>query len=188
MTLMLKPPQALLAAICAALLLATLYELVAPVQAFSVPDAPLHSGAVTPASTLRFAMPPEDRFAAIDARPIFLPTRKPPLLPDTAAANQPATPPPLPAMVLVGIILDGANHLALLKSPGAPFVQTLSVGAALGGWTIAEIDADKIVLRTTGFPDQAMTLDAARAAEPPSVVSPIAAPSEQQNNDAEAAH
>jgi|GEM_PF-1732997 len=188
MNLMLKPPQVLLAAICAALLLATLYELVVPVQAFSVPDAPWHSGSVTATSTPRFAMPPEDRFAAIDARPIFLPARKPPAVVDTATASQSATPPPLPTMALVGIILDGANHLALLKSPGAPFVRTLSVGAALGGWTIAEIDADKIVLRTTGFADQPMTLDAARAAEPPSVVSPIAAPSQQQNNDAEAAH
>jgi hypothetical protein len=167
MNLPLSKPQLGVLAGCGVLSLLILYQLAAPVSPqapASITLPPLKPFAVPPA----FVMPPPDRFAVIDDKPLFLPSRKP-----IAAANdktpQASGPPPLPQITLVGVILDATTKLAMVKTASAAFAQSAPVGTPFGGWSISQIEPDRIVLHSDGFADHEILMN---AAEPPPNTAP----------------
>ena len=141
------------------------YQLMAPPAEFALPDVHLKPKAIAMQTPAPFIAPPQAAFEAINDRPLFLPSRKPIAAPATGPGAAPAGPPPLPNMAVVGVIGDAQNSIAMVKLGGAPFAQAMGVGAALGGWQIASIAPDKIVLRSGPF-TQEVKIDA-RAGNPP---------------------
>lgn len=172
MNLPLSKPQLGLLAGSGLLSLLIVYQLAAPIT-LEEPAAmalPPHKPFAIPGA---FVMPPPDRFAVIDDKPLFLQSRKP-----VATANdkspQTSGPPPLPQITLVGVILDATTKLAMIKSAGAAFAQSAPVGTPFGGWAISQIQPDRIVLHSDGFPDHEIFMNAAAPA--PSQASSTAQP------------
>ena len=147
MKIALTPWELALTGLCIVLGGAVLYECAAPLQAFNPPALELkkHQVAVNAAF---FSPPSEASFSAIDTRPLFSPTRKPIDVPQGPGESGPGSAvPPLPSNVsLVGVIIDGDRQLALMKTQGAPFAESLRVGALIDGWKVTEIAPDKVVL------------------------------------------
>lgn len=141
------------------------YQLMAPPAAFALPDVHVKPKAIAMQMPQAFIAPPEAAFDAINERPLFLPSRKAIAAPDTGTGPTQAGPPPLPNMAVVGVIGDAQNSIAMVKLAGTPFAQAMGVGASLGGWQIATIGPDKIVLRSGPF-TQEVKIDA-RAGNPP---------------------
>ena len=149
----------LLGSICTALLLLLGYECFSPIAEVETPSLRLKlpSGDVTRAPS--FEMPPAASFAAIDARPIFDPSRRPVASPpDAPSAN--GAPLSLPSLTLVGVIIDRQTRLALIKLTEASLATAYSVGTWLGEWQIVQIEADKIILRASGMGSHELRLTA----------------------------
>jgi hypothetical protein len=84
------------------------------------------------------------------ARPLFAPDRRPPAAEPVAQAA-PASAPPVAQTVdlrLVGTMRAGAGWRALLRDPATS--DWVSVGGSIGGWRVAEIDAERVVLEGQG--------------------------------------
>jgi len=165
------PAQIALLTLCFLMAALTVYELSVPPAEFVLPVVHLRPSIAGAQPPPAFLAPPPESFSAINDRPVFIPSRKPLALPADKTANTAATAPPLPALALVGVILDGQNSLAMVKPAGAPFAQAMGVGASVGGWQITSIGPDKIVLHAGTF-EQDVRLDAkplgqAPAAPPP---------------------
>ena len=83
-----------------------------------------------------------------NARPMFAQTRRP--LPPVLAAGQ-AVSKPVPTtngMVLLGILRDPSQVVALVKMPGDQGPRRVEVGAKLGDWVIKQITNDRLILRS----------------------------------------
>ena len=133
------------------------YEYTAPLPVFDLPH--VSAPPPSPIPDVRpYTAPPQAQFSAIDARPIFNPLREP--VESTATAGNKVSAKP-PEAVLVGIILDSKNQLALIKTEGAPFATSVGVGGAVEGWEIAEIAPDHVVLKA-GAQEYTMRMDAKR--------------------------
>jgi len=176
MTARIAPAQAALLSLCFLMAALTVYELSVPPAEFVLPVVHLRPQIAAAQSPPAFIAPPPDAFSAINDRPIFIPSRKPLAVPaDKTAAAAAAAPPPLPALALVGVILDGQNSLAMVKLAGAPFAQAMAVGASIGGWQIASVGPDKIVLRAGTF-EQDVRMDAKPAGQTPAGPPPPGSP------------
>jgi hypothetical protein len=152
-------PQRILFALCGVLTMAIFYEIAAPLPDVAVPElTPRAFAGAVPASQ-RFSPPPVESFAAINARPIFSPERKPIEPVAIASANGPSQ---LLKAILVGVIMDAQNRLALIKTAASPLAEAFAVGATIEGWQVQEIDTDKVVLRSGAAQDE-IRLDADRA-------------------------
>jgi len=156
-----------LAVICCLLIGALAYEIWAPMGDFDVPAVTVPERPPLPAIT-PFNPPPQSSFAAIDAKPIFNPARKP--VESTAVPGSPTTVTP-PEAVLIGVIMDGETQLALVKREGAPFAESLALGAVLDGWEVTEIAADHVLLRS-GTQELALSMDGKRKNQPVQTRSP----------------
>jgi len=110
-----------------------------------------------------FVPPPSGEFAAINAHPIFSPTRK---SVEPAPVGAAAAPPPPPSVALIGVILDGQTRLALVKTPASPLETGVSLGASIGGWQLTQIFPDRIVLHL-GTSDDEIKLESNRAKDEP---------------------
>jgi hypothetical protein len=148
---------------CAVLMGAFTYEVWAPLGEFTLPAAVLPERPPLPTVT-PFNPPPQSSFAAIDARPIFSPARKP--IESTAVAGTGIAAAP-PDVMLIGVILDGKTQLALLKREGAPFAESTAVGGSVDGWEVTEITPDHVVLRS-GAQDFVLSMDGKRKSVPSS--------------------
>lgn len=146
-----------LGSICAALALALLYLIFAPLPELEPPSVPLAHKPRPVLDAQPIAMPPPAVFAEIDARPAFRPDRKPVAAPQTAAAS--VAP---PDVRVVGVIIDGENRIAMIRVPSSPLATAFHVGGAISGWQIAEIDPDRVVLSSGGVRDE-IRLDANKA-------------------------
>lgn len=120
-----------------------LHQSLAPLSEFELPDMPAPVPRAV-AEVQTFLAPPQASFAAIDARPIFNPARTPIESTATVGGNETLAP---PTAVLVGVILDPKNQLALLKNEGAPFASGVGVGGSVEGWQVVEIGPDYVQLR-----------------------------------------
>lgn len=97
------------------------------------------------------------RYAVISQRDLFRPERReppPPPPPPPVVAPQPPPPPPPPPppqVVLEGVAIFPADQIrvALISDPTLTQgkAKDFRQGETLGGWTIAEVLADKIILR-----------------------------------------
>ncbi len=144
------------------------YVIWAPLGAFD-PPAVTVSDLPQPPAIIPFNPPPQAAFAAIDARPIFNPTRKP-VEATAVAGNSTAAAPP--DVVLVGVIIDPKNQLALVKREGAPFAESLALGASLDGWEVTEIAPDHVTLRSAAQ-EFVLGLDGKRKSQPGPPGSPL---------------
>ena len=123
----------------------------APVAQIAAPP-PTHQSFVR-APTVK-PPPALQQFAAISDRPLFSASRRPPPPPTPATAPAVVRPPPQPAppamavsaMTLVGVITGPGERAALVKTPGAAKADRYLEGQEIGGWHIARILADRIVL------------------------------------------
>jgi hypothetical protein len=97
-----------------------------------------------PASPL--AGEPLDRLATTRERPLFSPTRRPPPPPVVQSAAPPPPPPPPPNVALFGVVMDGDEARAIVRTGPAAAVMRVRVGDDIGGWRVAQIDGRRIVL------------------------------------------
>jgi hypothetical protein len=116
-------------------------------------SAPVTPIAALPATTAHVAMPPasapytppdETQFAIINARSLFDPARQAVAEPAPAAAG--GTVPP--DLTLVGVIIGGADSIALLKRENAREAISAKLGQSIDGWSVVRITPDSIVLRS----------------------------------------
>jgi len=83
------------------------------------------------------------------ARPLFSPERRPPA-PEPAPVAAPAASPVAQTvdLRLVGTMRAAAGWRALLRDPATS--DWVGVGGSIGGWRVAEIDAERVVLEGQG--------------------------------------
>jgi hypothetical protein len=144
-----------LGAFCALLAATLSYECFYPIPDLETPSIRLAASSAEPAAVHpAFQLPPESSFAAIDARPIFDPSRRPVAGPPEQSSADGSAAGTLPPMTLIGIIIDRQTRLALIKLAQAPQALSYAVGSSLAGWQIVAIEADKVVLRAHGAADQ----------------------------------
>jgi hypothetical protein len=143
------PASMSLALLCGGLALVLSYEMAMPPPNYRLPDVP--SRTLAPIVILQpgFVAQPIETFSAIDERPLFNSLRKPVQSPEQTTAV--SGPPPAPSASLVGVIIDGKQRLALLRSPNSAFALSFGIGSTLDGWQISEIDPDRIKLRSGTF-------------------------------------
>lgn len=167
-------PRFVLAVLCAALGAASVYEMTAPPPSYAVPAARMRSTVAIGAPAAEFMPPPANAFAAVTERPLFDPARKKYVPPPSAASGK-AAPPPPPNLLLVGVIIDSERRLALMKGSEAALAMSYAVGERIDGWQVAEVDPDRVVLRT-GTVEDDIRMDAnkppAGQAAPPMMATP----------------
>ncbi|HTU35505.1 MAG TPA: hypothetical protein VMF66_17005 [Candidatus Acidoferrum sp.] len=145
-----------LSGVCAILGAALLYLTFAPLpdeqpQQITLPHKPppvLEAQSIT--------MPPPAAFTALDSHPAFNPGRAPLATSQVSSGTQ--TP---PDVKVVGVIIDGANRIAMIRAPASPLAIAFQIGATISGWHIAEIEPDRVVLTSGGLRDE-IRLDANR--------------------------
>lgn len=108
---------------------------------------PMEAARASPAVPVMLEPPSRANTAEIAARPPFSPSRRPQQAPAAATPVQSPPPPSLPNLVLVGTVVGPQATLAIVKVPGAPATQTLRTGQAIGGWNVARIEKNSILLR-----------------------------------------
>jgi len=116
------------------------HDLLAP-PAMPSPPPPITLAPLPPAQAPAPPTPPITAYAAIAARPLFLPSRRPP--PSSAAPAPLATTPPLD-FSLVGVVTGPAQNMALVQIPGQAAAVVVHVGAVVQGWTVTRIDRSGI--------------------------------------------
>jgi len=111
-------------------------------------------------------MPPQRAaFADIDARPLFSPTRRPPLAAPkpaaqpVAAPSKPAAAPPPMTIVLLGVVAGPGQRIAVVKTQAMQTAVVVEVGKIIEGWTVLDIQPDRIVMHA-GTVDQTVKLQA----------------------------
>ncbi len=176
-------------AVCCVLAVLVFYENAAPLPTLNPPALTWMPRPVRVVSGF-FGPPSEAAFSVIDERPVFNISRKPVdagSVPGTPGAATTLAP---PDAALIGVIIDSKNQLAMLKEQGSPFAVSLPVGGTLGGWQIAEITADHVVLRA-GSVQLTLTMNGARpssqaqnrlpSTQPVGITPPAQAPSSPMN-------
>ena len=157
------PAQLALAGLCGALTLILAYEIAAPIPPFDVSK----SSEVFRPAPITFQdsanAPSAASFGDINAHPIFSASRAPIAshLDMTHGGESSAFP---SDVTLIGVIIEGQTRLALIKTASAPFAQSVAQGGEIEGWTVAEVDPDKIVL-SSGATKQEILLAANRGSE-----------------------
>lgn len=149
---------ALLTVAAVAMGAANWYALTASIDTSPVPvEAAPAPNATTPATPqIDAATEPPANYTAMLGRPLFRATRRPSETPDAApeftasTTTEPA--PDLPGGTqLAGIIREGtSNARALLRSPEQPNGDWVQIGHEIGGWRLAEIDADNVAFEAGG--------------------------------------
>src|SRR5262249_50371559 len=84
--------------------------------------------------------------SATREHPLFSPTRRPPPPPVVHNAEPPPPPPPPPTVALFGVVMDGDEARAIVRTGAAANVMRVRVGDDIGGWKVAEIDGRRLVL------------------------------------------
>ena len=136
-------------ALCAVLAATLLYLVVAPLPDLEIPQVPLEQQRATARQTMPIATPPPDAFADINARPMFRPDRKAIAEPGTSATSSGP-----PNIVLVGVIMDPKERMALIRTGASPLAGAFRLGADISGWRLTEIAGDHIVLSQGGSRDE----------------------------------
>jgi hypothetical protein len=109
--------------------------------------------------TVSAARPPREAFAAIAARPLFTPGRRP------AAAPAPAGGAERFPAALIGVVGAPDGRIALVRDADGA-VARLREGGAVAGWRVERIEDARIVLSGAGG-ERALRLDDAAEAPAP---------------------
>lgn len=129
-----------LAALCIGLAAAIYSEVSAPPEAAPSASPPAAGArqakaeAPTPPT-----MPPLQRFAAVTERPLFSPSRQPPL--QASGDSEGAW----SSFVLAGIIITPDSREALIRHGKPPTIAHLREGQDLEGWVVRSILPDRVV-------------------------------------------
>src|SRR5687768_14045584 len=77
------------------------------------------------------------------ARPLFVPSRRPaPAAPQTAVATMPKG-----TLTLQGVTIAGGTRIAMLREKQSGKIHRVEQGKAVNGMSVAQVDADRVVLR-----------------------------------------
>lgn len=129
----------------------------------SPPSAPPANGAMAEApgplpdaADLLTPPPPPEEYASVSERPLFLPDRRPPPDAATGASEQPAAESApaddseIKGLALSAVLITGDTRIAWVRLPREPKLRRLRPERPeewLGGWSVAAIEADRLVLR-----------------------------------------
>jgi hypothetical protein len=94
------------------------------------------------------ATQPLDRMSNTRDRPLFSPTRRPPAPPPVVAAAPPPLPPP--DVALLGVVMDGEEARAVVRTGPAAKILRVGIGDDIGGWKVGQIEARQLVLLLDG--------------------------------------
>ena len=151
-----NPLTAALLVLIAVACAVTLYHVLWPVRAPTLPPTPpevevTQSDAPIPIAGL--GVPPFDHYAEIVDRTVFREDRRKPPPEQTEVSEEPDDePPPLepPAYDLIGVVTTPDRNLALLRPRSGGDVVRLPVGAELEGWRITNIDNTNLSVENAG--------------------------------------
>lgn len=118
-----------------------IYEISAPPLQFRLPKVAVRPQSEAPAPQRGFVAPPLQEFSEIDERMVFSPLRKA-ARSELAGASAGA----IADVALMGIVVGPKDRIAVVKTPGSPAAQNVSVGGTVNGWLVTRIEADHIVL------------------------------------------
>jgi len=120
-----------------------------PLAAAQAPQVKIDPAA---AAVSPLAARPLERFSVTRDRPLFSPTRRPPAPPPAAAAAAPAPAPPLPPpdVLLLGVVVDGEDAHAVVRTGTDAKIRRLRIGDEISGWKVGQIEAHKLVLLLNG--------------------------------------
>jgi hypothetical protein len=106
-----------------------------------------HRDVAPPVSPL--AAQPLDRISNTRDRPLFSPTRRPPAPPPVVAVAPPPPPPP-PDVALLGVVMDGEEARAVVRTGPAAKILRVGIGDDIGGWKVGQIEGRQLVLLLDG--------------------------------------
>jgi general secretion pathway protein N len=100
-----------------------------------------------------------DHLSATLDRPLFVLSRRaaPPTIVPLAQIEEvpPPPPPPLPNLTLLGILKEGEDLHAVVRTSGNEQITRVRIGDLLGGWKVADIAGRRLLLsldeQTTAF-------------------------------------
>jgi hypothetical protein len=92
-----------------------------------------------------------DSLSATRERPLFSPTRRPPVRPAAAPAPlvrraDPAPPPSPPGVVLLGVVIGADTARAFVRSEPPDKTLRVGIGDDIGGWKVSQIERRELVL------------------------------------------
>lgn len=85
---------------------------------------------------------PLESYAGIEARPLFMPSRRPP--PPGASATGGGS--GHDTLMLAGVILTNSKRLAMIETKRTSGVVVVREGQVVEGWNVDEIDPDRVVI------------------------------------------
>ena len=139
---------ALVVAGCATALYAELQARAEGAQAAAPPPVEPAALALPSIEEPAVAVPPLAAYAAVVERPLFSPTRRPPVV---AAPDEAAPPARRDELTLRGVMLAPHKRVALIEIEGADEeARWLAEGETLQGWTIAAVRERHVVLSEHG--------------------------------------
>jgi type II secretory pathway component PulC len=147
----------------ACLLLAwVIYQEVATSSPINVMEPVDHAeadmAAVEQGQAAAYSMPDRRSLAVILERPVFTQTRRP--IGVAGGGAQEAV-----DFSLSGVVISGNVRSALVRSGDSGTVQQFKVGDTIGGWTLVEVAADRVVVRRDAL-EAEVFLDYAAPAPP----------------------
>lgn len=125
------------------------------------------SGASGEPDPLARLTPPEPRetYASVTERPLFQPDRKPPEpeAEDAGTEPEPEVAGNLDGMDVSAVIITPAVVSAWIRDPKAADLKRLRLGDELEGWSVKEIQSDRVVLERQGERDELLLRDFSKA-------------------------
>lgn len=112
-----------------------------------------------------FVMPPEDTYAEVSERPLFLRSRRP-LPPELEARPQTPTATSRAAFILSGVVLTGTQRMALIQTQSSPKIARVEEGQEYEGWTVEAIHPNRVVMRRGQDVSEIVLEDRVRKAPP----------------------
>jgi hypothetical protein len=121
------------------LLLAPAFALAAD----KAPEVPVEHGSAPPSPLANEGL---ERLSVTRERPLFSPTRRPPPPPPAVVQTAAPPPPPPPNVALFGVVRDGEEFRAIIRTGPAGGTMRVRVGDDIAGWKVAQIDRRRLVL------------------------------------------
>lgn len=92
-----------------------------------------------------FEIAPIEAFEIVVQRPLFSPTRRPPIEQTARVTTSENV-----TLVLKGILIDKDARIALIRPRNSGKIERLAEGQEIGGWTVMLIAPDHVVLERGG--------------------------------------
>jgi hypothetical protein len=99
------------------------------------------AAAIQRSEAATFSVPDRESLAVILERPLFTQTRRPSGIAAGGAQGMAVD------FSLSGVVISGGVRSALIRSGPNGIVRQLKVGETIGGWTLVQVAADRVVVR-----------------------------------------